>query len=47
LIIKGKQNYFFKKDKLAMGKDYYTILNVDKNADEEALKKAYRKLGKF
>jgi len=27
-----------------MGKDYYKILNVDKNADDEALKKAYRKL---
>ncbi|CAG8498733.1 14053_t:CDS:2 [Acaulospora colombiana] len=27
-----------------MGKDYYNILGVDKNADEEALKKAYKKL---
>ncbi|RIA88723.1 hypothetical protein C1645_713123 [Glomus cerebriforme] len=27
-----------------MGKDYYKILNVDKNADEEQLKKAYKKL---
>ncbi|CAG8741809.1 17350_t:CDS:2 [Racocetra persica] len=26
-----------------MGKDYYKILGVDKNADEEELKKAYRK----
>jgi hypothetical protein len=30
-----------------MGKDYYKILNVDKSADEEELKKAYRKLGKY
>jgi len=29
-----------------MGKDYYKILEVDKNADEETLKKAYKKLGK-
>ncbi|RGB28991.1 dnaJ-like protein subfamily B member 13-like protein [Rhizophagus diaphanus] len=27
-----------------MGKDYYKILEVDKNADDEQLKKAYRKL---
>jgi len=27
-----------------MGKDYYAILGVDRNADESALKKAYRKL---
>jgi DnaJ-class molecular chaperone len=27
-----------------MGKDYYAILGVDKNADDAALKKAYRKL---
>lgn len=27
-----------------MGKDYYAILGVDKNADDNALKKAYRKL---
>ncbi|KAG9302746.1 hypothetical protein G9A89_009523 [Geosiphon pyriformis] len=27
-----------------MGKDYYQILGVDKSADDEALKKAYRKL---
>lgn len=30
-----------------MGKDYYKILEVDKKADEEALKKAYKKLGKY
>lgn len=30
-----------------MGKDYYKILEVDKNADDEQLKKAYRKLGRF
>ncbi|CAJ0763062.1 19819_t:CDS:2 [Entrophospora sp. SA101] len=29
-----------------MGKDYYKILEVDKKADEETLKKAYKKLGK-
>ena len=27
-----------------MGKDYYSILGVDRNADEKALKKAYHKL---
>jgi curved DNA-binding protein CbpA len=26
-----------------MGKDYYSILGVDKTADEDALKKAYKK----
>ncbi len=28
----------------AMGKDYYAILGVPKDADEDTLKKAYRKL---
>lgn len=27
-----------------MGRDYYAILGVPKDADEDALKKAYRKL---
>lgn len=27
-----------------MGKDYYQILGVDKNANEDDLKKAYRKM---
>lgn len=27
-----------------MGKDYYKILGVDKDADASAIKKAYRKL---
>lgn len=26
-----------------MGKDYYKILSVDKNADEDELKRAYKK----
>ena len=30
-----------------MGQDYYNILGVGKDADDEALKKAYRKLGKY
>jgi len=29
-----------------MGKNYYKILEVDKNANKETLKKAYKKLGK-
>lgn len=31
------------KPEQKMGKDYYQILGVAKDADEEALKKAYRK----
>jgi len=27
-----------------MGKDYYKILEVPRNADEDAIKKAYRKM---
>ena len=27
-----------------MGKDYYSILEVPRNADEDAIKKAYRKM---
>ena len=26
-----------------MGKDYYQILNINRDADEDAIKKAYRK----
>lgn len=32
------------QEKKTMGVDYYKILKVDKNATEEELKKAYRKL---
>lgn len=30
---------------ITMGKDYYAILGVPKNADDDAIKKAYRKQG--
>lgn len=30
-----------------MGKDYYAILGVPRDADDETIKKAYRKLGKY
>jgi curved DNA-binding protein CbpA len=29
-----------------MGKDYYAILGISRDADDDAIKKAYRKLGK-
>ena len=29
---------------IIMGKDYYNILEVPRNADEDAIKKAYRKM---
>ena len=29
-----------------MGKDYYSILGISRDADDDTLKKAYRKLGK-
>lgn len=35
---------FEKKKKKVMGVDYYKILQVDRNAKDEDLKKAYRKL---
>ena len=31
---------------MADKRDYYEVLGVDKNADDAALKKAYRKLAK-
>jgi DnaJ family protein B protein 4 len=33
-----------KREEAIMGVDYYKILQVDKNANDEELKKAYRKL---
>jgi DnaJ family protein B protein 4 len=30
-----------------MGKDYYSILGISKDADDDTIKKAYRKLGKI
>lgn len=30
-----------------MGKDYYKILGVSKDADDDAIKKAYKKQGKY
>lgn len=35
---------YIARDKLIMGVDYYNILKVGKNATEDDLKKAYRKL---
>jgi DnaJ family protein B protein 4 len=29
-----------------MGKDYYSILGISKDADDDTIKKAYRKQGK-
>jgi DnaJ-class molecular chaperone len=29
-----------------MGKDYYAILGVSRDADDDTIKKAYRKLGR-
>lgn len=29
-----------------MGKDYYAILGISRDADDDTIKKAYRKLGK-
>jgi len=31
---------------MANGKDYYKVLGIDKNASEEDVKKAYRKLAR-
>ena len=30
-----------------MGKDYYSILGVSKDADDDTIKKAYRKQGNY
>ena len=35
---------YFKKLHMSTQRDYYEILGIDKNADQEAIKKAYRKL---
>lgn len=39
-------SYDNNNDDDVMGKDYYAILGVPKNADDDAIKKAYRKQGK-
>ena len=39
-IIEGKVNT------MAVKRDYYDVLGIDRNADEKTIKKAYRKLAK-
>ena len=39
-------NYIRKVNTMAVKRDYYDVLGIDRNADEKTIKKAYRKLAK-